>query len=119
MNWEIIYPLLWATGLGGIIGLERQIHGKPAGFRTNILICLGAAMYTVISKLMGTVQTMITSLGEQTGQDASSAEALNMVTGMMGNLTTQMPVTGQMPTPEIEEVIEQSLEQSSEQKSKE
>lgn len=52
MNWEIIYPLLWATGLGGIIGLERQFHGKPAGLRTNILICLGAAMYTVISKLM-------------------------------------------------------------------
>jgi len=38
--------------LGGLIGIEREVRGKAAGLRTNILICLGAAVFTVISKKM-------------------------------------------------------------------
>ena len=37
---------------GAIIGLERELKGKPAGFRTNILICLGAAMYMAVGLLI-------------------------------------------------------------------
>lgn len=44
-----IIPLLAAVLLGGIVGLEREIHHKPAGLRTNILICLGAAGFMVIA----------------------------------------------------------------------
>src|SRR5260221_9887958 len=39
-----------AAVLGGIIGLERQLRHKPAGLRTNMFICFGAAMFTVLSK---------------------------------------------------------------------
>jgi len=35
-----------------MIGLERELHRKPAGLRTNILICVGAAMYMVIGLLL-------------------------------------------------------------------
>lgn len=35
--------------LGGAIGLEREIAGKPAGLRTNILICMGATLLTDVS----------------------------------------------------------------------
>jgi putative Mg2+ transporter-C (MgtC) family protein len=45
-----IARLVVAAILGGVIGLERQIKHKPAGLRTNILICFGAAMYTVLSE---------------------------------------------------------------------
>jgi putative Mg2+ transporter-C (MgtC) family protein len=38
-----------AAILGGIIGLERQIRHKPAGLRTNMFICFGSAMFTVLS----------------------------------------------------------------------
>ncbi|HYD51405.1 MAG TPA: MgtC/SapB family protein [Gemmatimonadaceae bacterium] len=38
-----------AVFLGGAIGLEREIAGKPAGLRTNILICLGSALLTDVS----------------------------------------------------------------------
>jgi putative Mg2+ transporter-C (MgtC) family protein len=38
-----------AVVLGGIIGLERELRHKPAGLRTNIFICFGAAMFTVLS----------------------------------------------------------------------
>ena len=47
--------LLVAAILGGLIGLERQLRHKPAGLRTNMFICFGAAMFTVLSKqLAGT-----------------------------------------------------------------
>jgi len=46
-----------AAVFGAAIGLEREISGKAAGLRTNVLICLGAAVFTVISKQMGAGQT--------------------------------------------------------------
>jgi putative Mg2+ transporter-C (MgtC) family protein len=41
--------LLLAALLGGVIGLERELNGKPAGLRTNLLICVGAALLMEIS----------------------------------------------------------------------
>lgn len=47
--------LVVAAMLGGIIGLERQLRHKPAGLRTNMFICFGSAMFTVLSRqLAGT-----------------------------------------------------------------
>ena len=47
--------LVVAAILGGVIGLERQLRRKPAGLRTNLFICFGAAMFTVLSRqLAGT-----------------------------------------------------------------
>src|ERR1700674_4885636 len=48
--------LLVAAVLGGIIGLERQLRHKPAGLRTNMFICFGAAMFTVLSKQLAGVE---------------------------------------------------------------
>lgn len=36
---------------GGIVGFERQMRGKPAGIRTNILICLGTTVFVKLSTL--------------------------------------------------------------------
>jgi putative Mg2+ transporter-C (MgtC) family protein len=44
-----IIRLVVAAILGGIIGLERQLRHKPAGLRTNLFICFGSAMFTVLS----------------------------------------------------------------------
>lgn len=49
---EIALKLLLAVGLGGLIGLERESSQKPAGFRTNILICVGSAMMMIVSALV-------------------------------------------------------------------
>jgi putative Mg2+ transporter-C (MgtC) family protein len=53
---ELLPPFLlrgaFAVVCGGMIGLERERRGKPAGFRTNILICLGAALYMMMSTLV-------------------------------------------------------------------
>src|ERR1700731_2968516 len=41
--------LVLAAVLGGIIGLERELKHRPAGLRTNMFICLGAALFTILS----------------------------------------------------------------------
>lgn len=38
---------------GGIVGFERQIRGKPAGIRTNILICLGSSIFVQLGAAIG------------------------------------------------------------------
>jgi uncharacterized membrane protein YhiD involved in acid resistance len=52
LNIYIVGRLLLAALLGGLIGLERELSHKPAGLRTNMLICLGSALFTVISYQM-------------------------------------------------------------------
>jgi putative Mg2+ transporter-C (MgtC) family protein len=46
---EMVLRLLLAVGLGGVIGFQREWTGKEAGLRTNMLICLGSALLTVLS----------------------------------------------------------------------
>ena len=46
---EIVRRLLLAAAVGGVIGAERELHRKSAGFRTNILIGLGSAVFTMMS----------------------------------------------------------------------
>ncbi|MBI3018940.1 MAG: MgtC/SapB family protein [Deltaproteobacteria bacterium] len=43
------FQLFMAIFLGGLIGLEREMKGKPAGLRTTILICLGATLFMMLS----------------------------------------------------------------------
>jgi putative Mg2+ transporter-C (MgtC) family protein len=50
---EDLYRLLAAFCLGGLLGFEREFHHKFAGLRTNILICVGAALFTIFSINIG------------------------------------------------------------------
>jgi len=49
MDPTILIKLLLAALLGGIIGVEREMRDKPAGLRTNILICVGSTLFMSIS----------------------------------------------------------------------
>ncbi len=46
---EFIARLLLASLLGGIIGLEREVHGRAAGFRTHLLVSLGSCLFVIAS----------------------------------------------------------------------
>jgi putative Mg2+ transporter-C (MgtC) family protein len=46
-------PLAFALLLGGAVGLEREYHGRPAGLRTHILVCLSSTMLIMISRQLG------------------------------------------------------------------
>lgn len=51
---SIFGPRIIAAVVGGaIIGFENQVYQKPAGLRTNILLCIGCALVTIISILSG------------------------------------------------------------------
>jgi putative Mg2+ transporter-C (MgtC) family protein len=48
-TYEVLLRLVLAAGLGAVLGIEREFRRKPAGLRTNILIALGAALFTITS----------------------------------------------------------------------
>lgn len=48
--WEAVGRLLLAFVLGGAVGFERESVDKPAGFRTHILVCVGAALFALVSR---------------------------------------------------------------------
>jgi putative Mg2+ transporter-C (MgtC) family protein len=47
--WEVVLRLVLASLLCGAIGFEREVRDQPAGFRTHILLGLGAALFTLVS----------------------------------------------------------------------
>jgi len=51
-NYEILFRLLLAAFLGGVVGLEREVHGRPAGVRTYLLLCMGSALIMVVSEFL-------------------------------------------------------------------
>lgn len=57
LNVYVVGRLLLAAVLGGMVGVERELAHKPAGIRTNMLICLGAALFTIISYEMASAFT--------------------------------------------------------------
>jgi len=67
---NISLKLFLAVVLGGIIGLERETSRKPAGLRTNVLICVSSAMMMILAGLFG-------------GQAASGQEAMRIAAGVI------------------------------------
>ena len=47
--WEIVVRVAVAAGLGGAIGIERELREREAGFRTHLLVSVGAALFTLVS----------------------------------------------------------------------
>ena len=64
-----VIKILVAILLGGLIGAEREARDKSAGFRTIILICLGATLFTILSYYL-------------TGGTDTARVAANIVTGI-------------------------------------
>lgn len=60
---SIVLRMVLAFVCGGVIGIEREFKRRPAGFRTHILICLGAAITTLTSQYLGLVMGYTTDLG--------------------------------------------------------
>ena len=50
---EMVFRLLAAVLVGGLIGLERSYHGRPAGFRTHTLVCTASALLMLITVYEG------------------------------------------------------------------
>jgi len=60
---SVTVRVLLAVLCGGLVGLEREYKRRPAGFRTHILICLGAAMTTLTGQYLVLVMHYGTDMG--------------------------------------------------------
>ncbi len=49
IDWNLFFRLTLAAILGGIVGIERELTGHPAGLRTNILISTSSCLFTILS----------------------------------------------------------------------
>ncbi|MCJ7693634.1 MAG: MgtC/SapB family protein [Sedimentisphaerales bacterium] len=91
MDWpgDLIAVIL-AVIFGSAIGMERELCGKAAGLRTNVLICLGAAVFTIISREVGGQNDSITRIAAQivTGVGFLGAGAIIQDRGGVHGLTT-------------------------------
>lgn len=58
MDYEILFRFLLAALWGGIVGAEREYRGKSAGFRTIIMISIGACFFTIMSVIIGSPNNM-------------------------------------------------------------
>jgi len=68
----ITYRLLWAALLGSLIGFERSVRKRPAGMRTSMCICVGAALFTILSS----------EIAKATGDPSTTRIASNIVQGI-------------------------------------
>src|SRR5215471_6163243 len=64
--------LLWAALLGAAIGIERNIRKRPAGMRTGVCVCVGAALFTIVSA----------EFAKATGDPSTTRIASNIVQGI-------------------------------------
>lgn len=91
---EVILKLVLAIALGGLIGLEREASQKPAGFRTNILVCVGSAMMMTMATLLvqakgGTADTLVRmAAGVIVGVGFLGAGTIFQARGTIAGLTT-------------------------------
>jgi putative Mg2+ transporter-C (MgtC) family protein len=91
---EILLKMILAIALGGLIGLEREASQKPAGFRTNILVCVGSAMMMTLAQLIlqdkgGTGDSLLRmAAGVITGIGFLGAGTIVHARGMVAGLTT-------------------------------
>ena len=85
-----ITRLLLAAILGGIIGLEREFKHRAAGLRTNMFICFGAAMFTLLSERLAGVPSDVTRIAAQIipGIGFIGAGTIIHTRGMTSGLTT-------------------------------
>ncbi len=77
---ELIFRLVVAAALGGLIGLEREQHGRAAGLRTHLLVALGSAMAMVVSIHFAHV------FGQPGGVVAIRVDPARVAYGVMGGI---------------------------------
>jgi len=68
----IIARLLWASFLGALVGIERSAKKRPAGMRTSLCVCMGAALFTIVS----------VEIAKATGDTSTTRIASNIVQGI-------------------------------------
>lgn len=59
-QWEALLRLVLCVAIGGMVGLEREYHGRAAGLRTHVLVCLGCGLIMLVSTHFGRMYEHLT-----------------------------------------------------------
>lgn len=81
-------PLLLAIVLAGVLGLERQMTGHPAGLRTHILVCLGATLMMLVTDIIVPSEKARVAAGVITGIGFLGAGTIFNIGNIRTGLTT-------------------------------
>jgi len=84
--WEVAAKLLIATVCGGVVGIERGKKNRPAGFRTYILVCVGAALTIILGQYLFAMDPTWRSVSEnlvKTDVSRFGAQVINGI-GFLG-----------------------------------
>ena len=79
---EFLLRIIVASLLGGLIGLERDIHGRAAGLRTHLLVSMGSALFMVMSELVAVHAVTLTNQGLARTFSDPGRIAAQIVTGI-------------------------------------
>ena len=85
---DIITKLILAAFLGGVIGFERELHHKPSDLRTQALVCMGAAFFTMIPSAFGDADPLRLAGGVVTGIGFLAAGIIFRAENKVHGLTT-------------------------------
>jgi len=85
---EDLIKVLIAVVIGGIIGMEREIHSKAAELRTITLITVGATLFTILSEKFGDPATSRIAANIVTGIGFLGAGVILFAEGKLKGLTT-------------------------------
>lgn len=76
-EWQLILRVLAAAGLSAVIGFEREVHGRPAGLRTHVLVGIGAAL------VMASGEAIVQLVAARTGVQIDPGRiAAGVITGI-------------------------------------
>ena len=88
INVEFLIRLIISVALGGLIGFEREKKIKPAGLRTNMLVCLGSCLFTIVSVTGFSADPARVAAGIVTGIGFLGAGSIIATGGRIIGLTT-------------------------------
>ena len=88
VNVESLIRLFISVVLGGLIGFEREKKVKPAGLRTNMLVCLGSCLFTLVSITNFSVDPARVAAGIVTGIGFLGAGSIIATGGQIIGITT-------------------------------
>ena len=81
--WETVVRLLLATVCGGMIGIERGRKHRPAGFRTHMIVCIGAALTMILSTYISAMFSNIWTVDGPLDVSRLGAQVINGI-GFLG-----------------------------------
>jgi putative Mg2+ transporter-C (MgtC) family protein len=86
-EWEVLAEVALAMLLGGVVGAERELAGKPAGFRTHMLVAGAAALLVGLAFSLVSTSMQSTWTGAVTADPIRILQAIIIGVGFLGGGT--------------------------------